>query len=50
MKDIVTGGIVECCPDDLVYDAPTLCKRADTVLEHASYGIWYDAFACLGEL
>lgn len=47
-KDIVSGGIVECCPDHLTYDAPTLCKRADTVL--ASYGIWYDAFVCLGEL
>jgi len=38
-KDIVSGGIVECCPDDLVYDAPTLCKRADTVLASCGIGM-----------
>jgi hypothetical protein len=49
-EEVVAGGVVECCPDDLLYDSPKDCKSTDTVLHHTSYGIWYDAIACLGEV
>jgi hypothetical protein len=50
--DIVAGGggVVECCPDDLEYVGPIGCESTATVFYNMTYGIWYDAFACLGEL
>jgi len=48
--DLVVGGSIECCPEELLYfDGPRVCT-ADTVAEYAKNGIWYDTFACVSEL
>ena len=48
--DLVVGGSIECCPEELIYlDVPRVCST-DTVHEYAKNGIWYDTFACVSEL
>jgi hypothetical protein len=48
--DLVAGGRIECCPEELIYlDVPKRCST-EAVREYASNGIWYDAFACVSEL
>jgi uncharacterized protein DUF928 len=49
-KDIVAGGVIECCSEDLlfIWDARRCDK--ETVHAYARSGIWYDAFACVTEL
>ena len=48
--DLVVGGSIECCPEELIYlDVPRVCTTA-TVAEYAKNGIWYDTFACVSEL
>ena len=49
-EDLVAGGSIECCPEELIYlDVPRVCTT-DTVVEYAKNGIWYDTFACVSEL
>ena len=48
--DLIVGGRIECCPDELIYlDVPRVCTT-ETVHEYARNGFWYDTFACVSEL
>ena len=48
--DLVVGGSIECCPEELVYlDVPRVCTT-ETVHEYERTGVWYDTFACVSEL
>lgn len=49
-EDLVVGGSIECCPEELIYlEVPRVCN-SETVHEYAMNGIWYDTFACVSEL
>src|SRR5262245_17746527 len=49
-EEIVAGGSIECCPEDLLFIWDGRRCDKEKVHAYAKAGIWYDAFACLSEL